>query len=125
MKAEQELLATYRDWHRIARAEAKAIRTRNWDLLADCQIAIKDFQTLAARLTSEARQEWERAGADCAEKTRHVQVFINDLIEITRQNQAMLRQAKEAAHLQLEQISEAGRNLKLLHRSYGNMAVTA
>jgi len=125
MKAEQELLATYREWNRIARAEARAIRTQNWNLLADCQLAVKDFQSLTVRLTAEARREWEQAGVDCAEKNRNIQVFINDLIEITRQNQTMLRQAKEAASLQLEQIGEAGRNLKLLHRSYGNVGVAA
>ena len=54
MNAENELLNAYRGWHRLARAEAKAIRTRNWDLLADCQLAITDFQNLIGRLTIEA-----------------------------------------------------------------------
>ena len=97
MNAETELLHAYREWHRLARAEAKAISTRNWDLLADCQLAIADFQVLITRLTVEARNEWEAAGSDSAEKERHIQVHIQELIEITRQNQATLQRAKDEA----------------------------
>jgi hypothetical protein len=123
MNAENELLNAYREWHRLARAEAKAIRTHNWDLLADCQLAIQDFQSLISRLTAEARGEWERAGINCAEKERHIQVFIHELIQLTRQNQTTLQRAKETACAQVEQLGEAGRNLKRLQRSYGSAGV--
>ena len=120
MNAENELLNAYRDWHRLARAEAKAIRTRNWDLLADCQLAITDFQTLIGRLTIEARKEWERAGLNAVEKERHIQVFIQSLIELTRQNQALLQSAKDEAALKLEELGQAGKNIRRLQRSYGH-----
>ena len=55
MNAEKELLNAYRDWHRLASAETKAIQTSNWTLLADCQMAITDFQTLTSRLIIEVR----------------------------------------------------------------------
>ena len=119
MNAENELLNAYRDWHRLACAEAKAIRTRNWDLLADCQLAITDFQTLIGRLTIEARKEWERAGLNAAEKERHIQVFIQELIELTRQNQVILQAAKDEAVAKLEELSLAGQNIRRLQRSYG------
>ena len=32
MNAESELFHAYREWHRLARAETKAIQTRNWKL---------------------------------------------------------------------------------------------
>ncbi|HSY16688.1 MAG TPA: hypothetical protein VK815_00065 [Candidatus Acidoferrales bacterium] len=120
MNAEAELLNAYREWHRLARAEAKAISTRNWDLLADCQLAIADFQVLITRLTAEARGQWERAGIDCAEKERHIQVFIHELIGLTRQNQAMLQRAKDGACARLGELGEASRNLKRLRQSYGH-----
>jgi len=121
MSAENELLLAYREWHRLALAEAKAIRTRNWDLLADCQLAIKDFQGMVSQLTIQARQEWAGAGCNLAEKEQHVHVFVNDLIEITRQNQTLLQAAKTAARERLEQLGDAGRNLKSLQRSYGGL----
>ena len=46
MSAESELLDAYGEWHRLAEAETKAIQTRNWDLLSDCHLVIKDLQAL-------------------------------------------------------------------------------
>ena len=122
MKAENELLHAYREWHRLARAEAKAISMRNWDLLADCQLAIKDFQTLISRLTLEARHECESAGGDWIERERRIQIFIGELIELTRRNQAALQRAKDEATERLNHLNDAGRNLKMLQRSYGGTA---
>jgi hypothetical protein len=119
MNAEQELLNAYRDWQRLVHAEAKAIRTRNWDLLADCQIAISDFQQLTTRLTQEARGDWERDGVDAAERERDLRVFLHELIELTRQNQAMLQSAKDEATARLGQLGEAARNVRRLRGSYG------
>ena len=121
MNAENELLHAYRGWHRLAHAEAKAIRTRNWDLLADCQLAIADFQSLIGRLSTEARGEWQNAGLDVAEKERHIQVFIHELIELTRLNQSMLQAAKDEATARLDDLNEAGQNIRRLRNSYGNL----
>ncbi len=122
MNAETELLNAYRDWLRLARAEAKAIRTHNWDLLADCQLAISDFQRLISRLTTEARREWQLAGLDCSEKERHIKIYISELIELTQQNQAALQRAKDEAGIKLTELAAAGQNVKLLQRSYGSLA---
>ena len=119
MNAEKELLNAYRDWHRLARAEAKAIQTRNWNLLSDCQLAITDFQTLTSRLIIEARKEWESAGFNPVEKERHLQVYIQELITLTRDNQALLQSAKDGAALKLEELGQAGQNIKRLRQSYG------
>jgi hypothetical protein len=119
MKAENDLLQAYREWHRLALAEAKAIQTRDWHLLTDCQHAIKDFQSVVGQLTLQARQEWIRAGYNLAEKEQQIQVYVNNLIETTRQNQTLLQIAKTVVLERLDQLSEAGRNLKRLQRSYG------
>ena len=122
MNTETELLNAYRDWLRLARAEAKAIRTHNWDLLADCQLAISDFQTLISRLTAEARRDWQLAGLDCAEKERHIKIYLSELIELTQQNQSALQLAKDEAGTKLAELTAAGQNVKLLQRSYGSLA---
>jgi hypothetical protein len=122
MNAETELINAYRDWLRLARAEAKAIRTHNWDLLYDCQLAIADFQTLITHLTAEARREWQLAGIDCAEKERHIKIYISELIELTQQNQSTLQCAKDEAGIKLVELAAASQNVKLLQRSYGSLA---
>ncbi len=70
MSAETELLRAYREWHRLAQAETKAIQTRNWALLTDCHLAIKDFQLMVGKLTQETREEWRRTGCNLAEKEK-------------------------------------------------------
>lgn len=121
MNAERELLDTYRDWHRLAIAEAKAIRTHDWNLLADCQLVIADFQALTGRLLAETRREWEQAGLDVTEKERHLKVYIHQLLEITRENQTLLQAAKAVATAKLAELGGAGRNIKRLRSSYGNV----
>ena len=118
MKAESELMHAYHEWHRLAIAERKAIQSRNWDLLNDCQLAIKDYQSLIARLTMEARSEWQSQGLNRQEKEQNIHIFVNGLIELTRQNQDMLELARAAAQERLTGVSESRRKLKLLKRSY-------
>jgi len=118
MNAESELLNAYREWHRLAAAETKAIQTRNWDLLSDCHLVIKDLQAHVAAVAQEARADWKRAGT-LAEKEHNVQVLVAGLIELTRQNQSLLESARTAAGKQVDELGEAGKNLRRLRRSYG------
>ena len=99
MKAEDNLWQAYREWHRLACAEAQAIETRNWDFLADCQLASKNFPALVSQLTRQARTEWSRAGDNLAAKERPIQGFVHQLIETTRQNQTRLQLAKTVARV--------------------------
>jgi hypothetical protein len=119
MSAERELLCAYREWHRLALAESKAIHIRNWSLFSDCHQAIQDYQSLVVGLTQEVRAEWRRTGGPLALKENHLRAHVSGLIELTRQNQTRLRAALTAARQQLEYLGEAGKNLKRLHRTYG------
>ena len=123
MNAESELLRAYREWHRLAEAETKAIQTRNWDLLNDCHLAIRDFQTHIALLAQDARAEWRRAGCNLEEKERNLRVLVSDLIDLTRRNQGLLQTTLGTARQQIDQLGETGKNLKRLRRSYGVMPV--
>lgn len=123
MNAESELFRAYREWHRLAQAETKAIKTRNWNLLNDCHQAIRDFQTMVGGLTLEARGEWRRAGCDLAEKERNVHVLVAQLIDLTRDNQSLLQSTMETARHRLDGLGEAGKNLKQLQRTYGSAPV--
>ena len=122
MSAENELLRAYREWHRLAQAESKAIRTRNWTLLTDCHLAIRDYQAMVGGLTLEARSEWRRSGCNLGEKERNVNVLVSELIDLTRQNQTLLQATLAAARQHLDELGEAGKNLKRLQRTYGFVA---
>jgi hypothetical protein len=123
MNAESELLSAYREWHRLAQAETKAIQTRNWDLLNDCHVAIRDFQAHIAALAQDARNEWRRAGCNLAEKEHNLQVLVTDLVDLTRRNQGLLQNSLVTARQQLDHLGETGKNLKRLRRSYGVVPV--
>jgi replicative DNA helicase len=119
MNAESELFRAYREWQRLARAETKAIQTRNWKLLSECHSAIRDFQVLIADLTQKVRSEWRRSGCDLQEKEGRLHVFVNALLELTRGNRELLRATLAVARTRLADLTETGNNLKRLRRSYG------
>lgn len=123
MNAESELLRAYREWRRLAQAEAKAIQTRNWSLLSDCHLAIRDYQSLVGKLTQEARAEWRRAGCNLAEKDQNLRVLVSDLLDLTRQNHSRLQATLARTRDKLDQLGEAGKNLKRLRRAYGCVPV--
>jgi hypothetical protein len=123
MNAESELLRAYREWRRLAQAEAKAIQTRNWNLLSDCHLAIQDYQSLVRTLTEETRAEWRLAGCNLAEKEQNLRVLVADLLELTRQNHSRMQASLARARDKLDQLGEAGNNLKRLRRAYGGLAV--
>jgi len=122
MNAEAELLSAYRDWHRLVQAEGRAIQTHNWELLAGCHLAIKDFQSVAGRLLPEVRAEWRRDGRGLAEKEKNLQALLAGLLDLTRENQERLRATRAAAREQLDRLGQAGTNLRRLHRVYGIIA---
>jgi hypothetical protein len=123
MNAESELLRAYREWRRLAQAEAKAIQTRNWNLLSDCHLAIQDYQSLVRTLTQETRAEWRLAGCNLAEKEQNLRVLVSDLLELTRQNHSRLQSTLARTRDKLDQLGEAGKNLKRLRRAYGGLPV--
>jgi hypothetical protein len=122
MNAEAELLRAYREWRRLVQAEAKAILTRNWELLADCHRAILNYQGLVPGLTQATRAEWQRAGDDAAPKEHQLRTQVADLIELTRNNHRLLQAALDAGRQQLYRLGEAGKNLRQLRRAYGHFS---
>jgi hypothetical protein len=118
MSAEKALLDAYSEWHRLAKAEGKAIRLRDWNLLLECQQALKKIQPLITRLTREARNKWNPPGANSAAREEIVRAVISELIELAQRNKMLLQAACEAARMKCEQLEQAGRNLKRLQLSY-------
>jgi hypothetical protein len=118
MSAEQALLNAYSEWHRLAEAEGKAIRLRDWYFLLECQQVLKKIQPVISQLTLAARNEWKISGADCATKEKNLHATVWELIELGRRNQMLLQTALQAAQAKREELEQAGRNLKRLQVSY-------
>jgi len=118
ISAEAALLAAYDEWRRLAELEGTAIRTRDWNLVADCQKRISALQPRILRFTHLAREEWQNAGVDRTEKENILHRTILELIEFGTRNNAALAAAKEAARSQVQQLANDRRNLKRVQRSY-------
>jgi ElaB/YqjD/DUF883 family membrane-anchored ribosome-binding protein len=118
MSAEQSLLDAYSEWHRLAEAEGRAIRRRDWNFLRECQQALKEFQPLITEFTLAARAEWKKSDADLAAKEKIIHAAVSELIELGRRNKMLLQAAREAAQSRREELEQAGRNLKRLQLSY-------
>jgi hypothetical protein len=118
MSAERALLNAYSEWHRLAEAEGKAIRQRNWNLLLECQRVLKNLQPLIIQLRLAARSEWKNQGTDCAAKGKNIRDLVSQLIELGQRNKMLLQTARQTAQVKREQLELAGRNLKRLQLSY-------
>jgi hypothetical protein len=125
MSAEQALLNAYAEWHRLAEAEGKAIRRRDWNFLLECQQTLKKLQPFISQLTFAARGEWKKSGTDYFEKEKAIQAVVSKLIELGQRNQTLLKAAREAAQAKREQLAEASRNLKRLQLSYVSARTSA
>jgi hypothetical protein len=123
MSAEGELLRAYHQWRRLVLTETKAIQTRNWPLLSDCHLAIRDYQTLVTTLTQETRAEWRKAGGEVAAREQNLRSLVAELVELTRQNHELLQALTAAARKRLDQIGTAGHHLRQIRRSYGYFPV--
>ena len=108
MNHDAALQNIYREWQRLAEAEGEAIRTGNWPAVADCQHAMEQLQS---RIT--ACGDRVRAANDTT-----LRATVNELIEMERRNNVLLDLARHSARMQLDKLSEAGRILRRVQRSY-------
>jgi len=120
MSAEKALFDAYREWIRLAKAEGRAIRRRDWNFLGECQQLLQNIQPLIARLTGEANDEWEKSGMDSESKRTKLRNVVAGLIEVGRKNQRLLDAARESALAKGRQLEAARHNLKRLQNSYAS-----
>lgn len=106
MNAAANLREAYKEWRRLAVAEGAAIRTRNWQVVSDCQQALQRLQTRVTEL---------RAAAEPNSRVDDNEVA--ELIEIGKQNLGRLAKVRETVKQEAEQGERTSRNLRRL-RSY-------
>jgi hypothetical protein len=125
MIAERKLSEVYQEWRRLAETEGEAIGTRNWSLVAACQQAIQHLQEQISRISPAARKEWAKSGSDGTAKVASLKATIHELIQIEQRNQNLLGAMKTTMRTKLDQLDQAGWNLKKIQRSYGGERVAA
>ena len=121
MSHEHALFEAYQDWHRLAELEGEGIRTSDWPLVTDCQNRLAALQTRLIRLTTNAREEWRRNGADLTQKEETLRQTVSSLMQLEMENSARLSAAKEIARTQLNQLHAVRQNLKRVQRSYSTV----
>ncbi len=118
MNADTQLQDAYQEWRRVAEAEGEAIRTSNWSLVHDCQTALQRLQPRIIRCTEEAQQEWTRLGVDRSTKEKDLRSVVTGLIELEWRNNAMLNVLYQTAKSEMNELEQAGKNLRRVQRSY-------
>jgi len=119
MNAERDLTEAYQEWRGLAETKGAAIGARNWSMVAACHKAVQQLQERISRLVPAARKEWPRSGSNRAVKQSVLNATIHELIKLEQRNQTLLQAMKEATRVKLDQLSQAGRNLQQIQRSYG------
>jgi hypothetical protein len=125
MNAERELSAAYDEWRRLAEAEGQAIQTCNWSLLSACQNALKTLQQRCSELSELARGEWKKLGPTGIAKQKKLNATIHELVALEHRNGILLKAIRESAQEKLEQLGDAGRNLKRIQRTYSGESTAA
>jgi ElaB/YqjD/DUF883 family membrane-anchored ribosome-binding protein len=125
MDVDDNLQDAFREWRRLADTEGEAIRTRNWSLVTDCQKALQHLQPKITGHLREAREEWTRLGPDADAKSTALRAAVAELIEIESQNNTLLNTLRQATLVRLDQLGQASRTLRQLHRSYAPAHPTA
>jgi hypothetical protein len=118
MNAGRDLTEAYQEWRRLAGTVGGAIGAGDWNLVSSCQKSLQHLQKRITRLSPAARKEWIESGGDPSVREKALKETIRDLIELQQRNQTLLREKKEATRLKLDQLRQAGRNLKQIQRSY-------
>lgn len=125
MNAEAHLQEAYREWRRLAEAEGEGIRTRNWNLVRDCQDALQKLQPQIIQHAQAAQEEWSRTGADRESREQSLRATVSELVAIESHNNSLLNSARHAARARLDHLEQAGRTLRQVRNSYARPSTAA
>ena len=119
MNATDDLTAAYQEWRRLAETEGEAIRVCDWGLVSASQKALQHLQERITQLSPLAKHEWAKRGARGAAERRALKAAVCELIKLQRRNQTLVHAICETTRAKLEELNQAGQNLKRLRSSYG------
>ena len=115
---EQAILEALRKWRRLAEAEGLAIRTRNWQAVAECQSSIQTLQPHLDSCAQTAREDWRRLGSEGDVRRGRFQALAAELAELSRQNESAIEQQRQKLAARFSQLGCSSRNLRRVQQSY-------
>src|SRR5688572_12150147 len=103
----EELHALYEQWRRLTCSEGEAIRVAAWTQVEQCQLAKAQLQPriseVAARLDAVAHE-------------REFRPVVEELIQLEKQNREVLQAQRQVAGQQKDELDQASRHLRQIHR---------
>src|ERR1043165_8712674 len=105
MNAETELSEVCREWRRLAEVEGEAICRRDWQLVFDCQNALRQLQPKLMQC-SEGNEK------------SSFRIAVSRLIELERQNVELLGTLRQSAAQQKQHLEQTQQNLRRIQNSY-------
>ncbi|HWH71105.1 MAG TPA: hypothetical protein VNT26_17085 [Candidatus Sulfotelmatobacter sp.] len=118
MSAETQLGAALDQWHRLAREESEAIQAHNWNGLAACQEALSELQPRITCWLQKTRAEWTGLGLEATVREDALKARVSELLEMEKQNNALLQDARRTVQARLGQSQQTTRTLHRLRSSY-------
>ena len=108
MNSETELNECCREWRRLAAVEGDAICRRDWQLVLDCQKALRMLQPRLLRCSE--------TNAPAA-KT-NFQAAVSEMIDLERRNLDLLNTLQQSAALKKQRLEQTQQNLRRVQHSY-------
>lgn len=115
MTPAEELSGLYAQWRTLTEEEGAAIESGAWN-------QVEQYQSAKARLQPRIVEVSERV-----ETVLHALQFrplVEDLMALERRNSSRLRESRQAAELQKQDLDKSSRNLRQLHKTYAPSART-
>jgi len=109
MNPGEELHALYQQWRELTCAEGDALRVAAWSKVEHCQQAKARLQPRISEVSARL------------EPVAHERAFrpvVDALIQLEKQNRELLQAQRQIAGQQKEDLDQASRHLRQLHRRY-------
>jgi hypothetical protein len=109
MTSAEELHALYLQWRQLTRSEGEAIRLAAWTQVEQCQLAKGRLQPRISEVS---------ARLDAVAHEREFRPVVDELIQLEKQNREVLQAQRQVARQQKDELDQASRHLRQIHRSY-------
>jgi hypothetical protein len=116
MSSRAQLLDCYQRWGQLSRLEHRALLNSDWPSLAVAQREKTDLQATIERCTAELLCSGSRA--QTVPERDELDAVVRELVQSETEMMELLRQLREKARSQAEELNRARANLKRLHGSY-------
>jgi len=120
MRAREQLVALYQEWHRLTIEEGKAVEASSWTQVNDCQDAKFALQPRIIDASELMHAEWEAIPAQRLSDEPFIRQVVGELVEMESHICQRIATRRREAEDEHRSISETGNRLRRLHSAYGS-----